>query len=145
MLASCSDYFRKMFEFGWKENSAENSNRTVDIQLENSVEVFEAMLKHMYTGNNDDVIITSSNVLELYEAADKYAYMQLQHHCLSYVTSIVTFATEGDMREEDDSSDESGDEGGDVHASVREPVRMSDVFKLCRQAEQFQLVDIESE
>ncbi|GFY45129.1 speckle-type POZ protein-like B [Trichonephila inaurata madagascariensis] len=83
ILAARSPVFSAMF----KNKMRESRERTVDI-TDIDFWVLRTMLVYIYTGNTDD--ITMSSVQDLLYAADKYQLTRLKNICSEYLKSNVT-------------------------------------------------------
>lgn len=81
ILSSLSAYFSAMFRSGMQETL----NGTVYLQ-NIEADVFEAVLRFMYTGNN---VITQENVEGLLEAAVMLQIKCLQEQCESFLKKLI--------------------------------------------------------
>ena len=78
VLASCSEFFRALFTNGLKETQ-EN-----DIKIHGvSVTVMEVIIQYAYT---KQVSLASSNIEELFEAADRFSILALLEECINFLS-----------------------------------------------------------
>ena len=78
VLASCSEFFRALFTNGLRETK-EN-----DVKLHGvSVSVMETIIQYAYT---KQISLTSSNVEELFEAADRFSILAMLDECITFLS-----------------------------------------------------------
>ena len=86
ILASRSPVFKDMFESNMKENI-----NGIIVMNDISLEVFESMLKYIYTGEAPKIETYDTFALGLFIAADRFKLVKLKELCEKQLTSQINF------------------------------------------------------